>query len=111
MDLEMIILSEVNLMEKTRSYMTSLTRGTQNTTQVNKATKHKQIHSHREETCGHQGGRLREGRTGSVEFTDANLYIEWINSRSLLYSTGNSIQYPVIRHNRKESYLIYILKI
>ena len=30
------------------------------------------------------------------------LYIEWINNRILLYSTGNCIQYPVINHNEKE---------
>ena len=30
------------------------------------------------------------------------LYIEWINSKVLLYSTGNCIQYPVINHNGKE---------
>ena len=30
------------------------------------------------------------------------LYIEWINSKVLLYSTGNYIQYPVINRNRKE---------
>ena len=30
------------------------------------------------------------------------LYIEWINSKVLLYSTGNYIQYPVISHNGKE---------
>ena len=30
------------------------------------------------------------------------LYLEWINSKILLYSTENYIQYPVINHNRKE---------
>ena len=30
------------------------------------------------------------------------LYIEWINNKVLLYSTGNSTQYPVINHNGKE---------
>ena len=30
------------------------------------------------------------------------LYIEWINNKVLLYSTGNYIQYPMINHNRKE---------
>ena len=30
------------------------------------------------------------------------LYIEWINSKVLLYSTGNYIQYPVIKYNGKE---------
>ena len=29
------------------------------------------------------------------------LYIEWINNKVLLYSTGNYIQYPVINHNGK----------
>ena len=29
-------------------------------------------------------------------------YIGWINSKVLLYSTGNYIQYPVISHNGKE---------
>ena len=30
------------------------------------------------------------------------LYIEWINNKVLLYSTGNDIQYPIINHNGKE---------
>ena len=30
------------------------------------------------------------------------LYIEWINNKVLLYSTGNYIQYSVINHNGKE---------
>ena len=30
------------------------------------------------------------------------LYIEWINSKVLLYSTGNYTQYPVINHNGKD---------
>ena len=30
------------------------------------------------------------------------LYIGWINSKVLPYSTGNYIQYPVINHNGKE---------
>ena len=29
------------------------------------------------------------------------LYTEWIN-KVLLYSTGNSIQYPIIKHNGQE---------
>ena len=29
-------------------------------------------------------------------------YIGWINNKVLLYSTGNYIQYPVIKHNGKE---------
>ena len=30
------------------------------------------------------------------------LYIECINNKVLLYSTGNHSQYPMINHNRKE---------
>ena len=30
------------------------------------------------------------------------LFREWINSKVLLYSTGNYIQYPVINHHGKE---------
>ena len=29
------------------------------------------------------------------------LYIEWIDNKVLLYSTGNYIQYPVIKHDGK----------
>ena len=35
-------------------------------------------------------------------------YIEWINNKALLYSTGNYIQYPVINHNGKEYEKEYI---
>ena len=31
------------------------------------------------------------------------LYIEWINHKVLLYSTGNTAQYSVISHNGKET--------
>ena len=30
------------------------------------------------------------------------LYIEWINNKGLLYSTGNYMHYPMINHNGKE---------
>ena len=30
------------------------------------------------------------------------IYIEWISNKVLLYSTGNSIQYPVKNRNGKE---------
>ena len=30
------------------------------------------------------------------------LYIEWINNKVLLYSTGNHIKYPMINHNGRE---------
>ena len=36
------------------------------------------------------------------------LYIGWINNKTLLYTTGNYIQYPVINHNGKEYKKEYI---
>ena len=36
------------------------------------------------------------------------LYVEWINSKVLLYSTGNYIQYPLINHNEKQCEKEYI---
>ena len=36
------------------------------------------------------------------------LHLEWINTKVLLDSTGNSIQYPVINHNGKEYKNVYI---
>ena len=35
-------------------------------------------------------------------------YIEWINNKVLLYSTGNYSQYPVINYNGKEYQKEYI---
>ena len=36
------------------------------------------------------------------------VYKGWINSKVLLYSTRNSIQYPVINHNGKEYFKMSI---
>ena len=36
------------------------------------------------------------------------LYLEWINNKVPLYSTGNYIQYPVINHDGKEYICIYL---
>ena len=50
--------------------------------------------------------RERGGREGMEwEFESSRcklLYIEWINNKILLYSTGNYIQYPVIKCKGKE---------
>ena len=71
---------------------------------MNLSMKQKQNQGRREQTCGCQGGG--EGRGGMEwEFGVSRcklLYIEWINNKVLLYSTGNYIQYPVINHNGKE---------
>ena len=46
------------------------------------------------------GGR---GKTWKFGISRCKLvYIEWINNKLLLYSTGNCIQYPVRNHNGKE---------
>ena len=52
---------------------------------MNISKKQKQTHRHREQTCGCQGG-----------------------GDSLLHSTRNYIQYPVINHNGKEYEKEYI---
>ena len=63
---------------------------------------------HREQTCGWGvgwGGVGWGGRGMDWEFGISRcklLYIEWINNKVLLCSTGNYIQYPVINHNGKE---------
>ena len=44
---------------------------------MNLSMKEEQTHRHREQTCGCQeGGRVGEGRTGSLALADANYYIE-----------------------------------
>ena len=72
-------------------------------TQVNLFMKQKQTHRHREQTCGCQGGG-GQGRVGmGVGISRCKLlYVEWIDNKVLLCSTGNYIQYPVINHNGKE---------
>ena len=54
----------------------------------------------REGGVGRMGGG--EGRMGGEFRTNRGklLYLGWIN-KVLLYSTGNSIQYPVIKRNGK----------
>ena len=62
----------------------------------------KQKQTHRENRLV---GAKGEGRGGmDWEFVISRcklLYTEWINTRVLLYSTGNSIQHLVISHNGK----------
>ena len=65
--------------------------------------KQKQTQRYIEQICGFQEGGWwrREG----LEFEISRcklLYIEWINNKVLLYSTGSYIQYPMINHNGKE---------
>ena len=70
---------------------------------MNLSTKQKQNQGHREQTGGCQGGGAGRGLDWEFGISRGKLlYIEWINSKVLLYSTGNYIQYPVINHNGKE---------
>ena len=70
---------------------------------MNLSMKQKQIHRHREQTCGYQRGwGGRDGLRVWDQQMQTIIYIEWINNKVLLYSTENNIQYPVIKHNGKE---------
>ena len=71
---------------------------------MNLSMKQKQTHRHRDQTCGCQGvGGGRGEKDWEFGVSSCKLlYMGWINNKILLYSTGNSIQYPVINHNGKE---------
>ena len=69
---------------------------------MNLSLKHKQTHRCREQTCGSGEWRMVEGSIGSLGLADANLNMEWVNIKVLLYSIGNYIQYPVINSNGEE---------
>ena len=59
----------------------------------------KQTLRHREQNVGHQG----EGTDWKFGVNRRKLiFIECINNKVLLYSTGNYIQYPVISQNEVE---------
>ena len=108
-DLEIIILSEVSQKDKDKYQMISLICGIQNMTQMNTSTKQRQTHRHREQTCGcHKesggGGMEREFAISRGKL----VYRGCTNNKVLLYSTGNSIQYPVINQNGKEYEKEYI---
>ena len=66
---------------------------------MNLSMKQKQTRGHKERTCGCQGGGL-DGEVGVGRYKLS--YIKWINSKVLLYGSGNYIQYPVIIYSRKE---------
>ena len=59
----------------------------------------KQIHRHREQTRGCRSGRGMDWEFGVGRCKP--LYREWTD-KVLLYSTGNSNKYPVIKYNGKE---------
>ena len=59
----------------------------------------KQTLRHREQNVGHQGERT-DWKFGVNRCK--LIFIECINNKVLLYSTGNYIQYPVISQNEVE---------
>ena len=69
---------------------------------MNLSREKEQTHGHGEETCGCQGGGddLEFGISGCKIF-----YIEWVNNKVLLYSTGNNICYPVINQMKENIYI------
>ena len=96
MQLEIIIVSGVSHKEKDKYHMMSFICGAQNIAQKSLSTKQKQTYQKREQTCG--GQRMRGGRRKEQEFRISRyklLYIERINNKVVLYSTGNYIQYLV----------------
>ena len=58
-----------------------------------------------------RGKRVGGGIDWELEVSRCKLLlIEWINSKVLLYSTGNYIQYPEVKHNGKEYLKKYMYK-
>ena len=69
-------------------------------TQKDLATKQKQTHGQREQTCGCQGGEGREW--DGLEFGVSKckiLHLEWISNKVQFYSAGNHIQSLGIEHD------------
>ena len=57
---------------------------------MNLLTEQKQIHKHREQTCGCQGGGGGSGVDGKFGVNRCKLLqLEWISNEILLYSPGN----------------------
>ena len=102
MDLEIIILSEVSQKEKDKhdiTYMWNLKYDT------NELIYETETDSQTQKTdLWLPKGRRREGGM-DWEFGISRyklLYIEWVNHKVLLHSTGIYIHYPVINHSGKE---------
>ena len=68
---------------------------------VNLSTKRKQTHRRGEQTCGCQVGGSRIDSESGVSRCKL-LYLERINNKALLYSSGNYIQSSGIDHDGKE---------
>ena len=101
MDLKIIILSEVNRRERIAYNTTYMWNLKYDRTQL--IYEIEITHRHKEQICSCQG--TEEGGRMDWESGISRcrlFYMEWINNKALLYSTGNYIQYLIINHNRKE---------
>ena len=68
--------------------------------QINISTKQKRLTNIENKLVVAKGGR--GGKDWEIEVSRCKLlYIEWINKKVLLFSTGNYIQYLVITYNGK----------
>ena len=66
-------------------------------------TEQKQTHRHREQSCGCRGDGVGAGVDWEFGVSGCKLVcMRCVNSKVLLYSTGNCIQSPGIKHNGKE---------
>ena len=65
-------------------------------------TKQKQTFRHREQTVVNKGEEDGEGMEWDFGISRCKLvYTEWMKNKVVLQSTGNSIQYLEINHNKK----------
>ena len=70
---------------------------------MNLFTKQKKTHRHRKQTHGYPRGQqgLKDRKISNFGLTYTLLYIKQVNSKNLLYSTGNYTKYLVILYNGK----------
>ena len=78
-------------------------------TQMSISIKQKQLTDTEDRLGTTKGAEDGRGKDWEFETSRCKLsYIGWINNKTLLYITGNYIQYPVINHNGKEYEKEYI---
>jgi len=67
---------------------------------MNLSTKQKKPHSHKQETCGCQGGGGESGIDWEFGVSRFKLlHLGWMSNKVRVYSTGNSIQSRGIGHD------------
>lgn len=75
--------------------------------------KTEQTHRHRQQTCGcRRAGGCGKGCTGSGVGRCNLMHLSWINNKTLVESTANYTQYPVVTEKSMEKnikIIIYII--